>query len=259
MSVSSINPYLTALLGQYSANAAGTSPSSTNQTTSTSSGVQGVSGLDSFELSAPPVTFLGYDSSGNSTGGSLKSDIKAFLEKVKSGTVTEDDIQKLQAELKQADQASGSSQTAANAGSGSSGIGSDIRSFLDKVKDGSVTQNDIQSMQAELQQAGPPPGAAQGTDNSTFGSDLKSFMDKVANGTVTSTDLQKMQTELQQMQQKAGGAHGHHHHGGGGSSSSLDSDLSSFLDKVANGTVTDTDLQSMQSELQQNQQQSASS
>ena len=258
MSVSSINPYLAALYAQNSAIAtSSTSGTSTDKQTSSSSSVQGTSGLDSFELSAPPISFPGYDSSGNSTDGSnLKADIKAFLAKVKNGTVTQDDIQKLEAELKQAAQASGT-QTASSTSStssSSSDLRSDVKNFLDKVKDGSVTQSDLQSMQTELKQAAPPSDAAQGAGNSDF----KSFMDKVANGTVTSTDLQKMQTQLQQMQ-KAGGAHGHHHHGGGDSSSSFGSDLSSFMDKVANGTVTDTDLQSMQSELQQQQQQTASS
>jgi len=176
--------------------------------------------LDSFELSAPQISFSGYDKSGNSTGGSTTQ--------------------------------------------------ADIKNFLDKVKSGTVTQSDIQSLQSELQQATPQSNSAQGTTNSTFGSDLKSFLDKVANGTVTSTDLQNMQTEMQQTQQTAGtgsaqGHHHHHHHSGGdsssssSSSSSLDSDLSSFLDSVANGTVTDTDLKKMQTELQQVQQQSSNS
>lgn len=221
MSVSSVNPYLSAL-SAYLTNAISGTNATTNatQTSTSSSAVQGASSLDSFELSAPQISFSGYDKSGNSTGGSTTQ--------------------------------------------------ADIKNFLDKVKSGTVTQSDIQSLQSELQQATPQSNSAQGTTNSTLGSDLKSFLDKVANGTVTSTDLQNMQTEMQETQKTAGtgsaqGHHHHHHHSGGdsssssSSSSSLDSDLSSFLDSVANGTVTDTDLKNMQTELQQVQQQASNS
>jgi hypothetical protein len=261
MSVSSINPYLTALAGQYSTNAA--SSSGIDQTASNSGSLQGVSGLDSFELSAPPIAFPGYDSSGNSTGGSsLKADIRAFLDKVKTGTVTDDDIKKLQDELKQADQTSDSALTAGSTGSSSSDIRSDIQSFLGKVKDGSLTQSDIQTMQTELQQAGPPsgpsPDAVDDNGVDSLKADIKGFLDKVKDGSVTQSDIQTIQQELQQDQQQSGssGAHRRHQQEGG---SSFGSDLSSFLDKVANGTITDADLQSFQSELQQNQQESGNS
>lgn len=259
MSVSSINPYLSALAAQYTASV--TAATDTTQTSSNTNSIQATNGLDTFELSAPPITFSGYDSSGNATGGSsLHTDIQSFLEKVKNGTVTDDDIKQLQAELKQASQASGASQTASATAStsSSSDLGSDIKSFLDKVKDGSVTTSDIQSMQAELQQAGPPPGPSPAS-NSDSGSaslktDIKNFLDKVKDGSVTQSDIQSMQTELQQAQQTGGSdttKHHHHHEGGSGSSSSFGTDLTSFLDKVANGTLTDSDLTAFQSELQQ--------
>ncbi len=72
----------------------------------------------------------------------------------------------------------------------------DIKSFLDKVADGTVTDEDITEMQSILQEAQESFGVNNGSDP------IKTFMDKVADGTVTDEDITEMQSILQQMQQQ---------------------------------------------------------
>lgn len=194
-----------------------------------------------------------------STSDSGSSDLTSFLDKVKDGTVTDTDLQNMQAQLQQYMQQSSVQNSGYTSNSGNSSD-SDMKVFLDKVASGTVTSTDLTTMQQELQQA----SQSGSTQNSSTVADLKTFLNKVASGTVSSSDLTAMQQELQQVSQ-SGGAHKHHHHHGGAGNSSTSSsssnvaDLTSFLDKVANGSVSETDLQNMQSELQQWQGQSASS
>lgn len=74
-----------------------------------------------------------------------------------------------------------------------------IRSFLDKVKNGTVTASDLESMKTTLTQIpqGPPP-----INNSSSASDsqdvIGSFLNKVKDGTVTESDLTNIQTLLNQ-------------------------------------------------------------
>lgn len=188
-------------------------------------------------------------------------EIKDFLDKVANGTVTDADLQNMQTVLQQTQQqVSGNTQTAdISEDTDSDGI----NSFLDKVAAGTVGDSDLQSMQSVLQtmqQRVNPGGTSTDTDNNA--ADFRSFLDKVANGTVTDTDLQNMQAKLKEMT-TASGTIGRHRHprpsseseGTNPNSTSLDTtdaddtDLKSFLDKVAAGTVTDSDLQEMQSIL----------
>jgi hypothetical protein len=86
--------------------------------------------------------------------------------------------------------------------------------------------------------------------NDTTASDIKSFLDKVANGTATATDLQNMETEMEQAASSTGSSTT----ASTGSStgvSGIGTDIKSFLNKVANGTATATDLQNMETEMEQ--------
>ena len=108
---------------------------------------------------------------------------------------------------------------------------------------------------------GPPPASQAASSNATGSgttsdSDpIKIFLDKVAGGTATQSDLTSIQSYLQQMQANSTGGttgttdadstNGAHHRANA---------LKDFLDKVADGSVTEADLTSMQSYLQQMQQ-----
>lgn len=87
-----------------------------------------------------------------------------------------------------------------------------MKDFLDKVKSGTVTQDDLNSIQAELkqdQQSGPddaiknsPPPIDRNDNKESSSADIiKSFLDKVKSGTVTQDDLQNMETQLKQQEQ----------------------------------------------------------
>jgi hypothetical protein len=86
---------------------------------------------------------------------------------------------------------------------------SDIKSFLDKVANGTATATDLQNMETELEQAtsstdsSTTASTGSSTTASSIRSDLKSFLDKVANGTATATDLQSMEAEMEQVQEQA--------------------------------------------------------
>ena len=102
--------------------------------------------------------------------------------------------------------------------------------------------------------AGMPPMMG----NDTTASDIQSFMNEVANGTATDTDLKNMETELEQAASPTGSSTtsstGSSTTASTGSStgvSNLRADIKSFMNEVANGTATDTDLKNMETELQQ--------
>ena len=125
---------------------------STTQASSTASG-QNVS-------NRRKATFENSD--GDTVQLSMPPDIKGFLDKVKDGTVTENDIKEMQAKLVEFEQ-SAQAQSASNSNAASrQGDGPDIKSFLDKVKAGTVTETDLSNMKDQLakaeQQGGPPPG-----------------------------------------------------------------------------------------------------
>ncbi len=107
---------------------------------------------------------------------------------------------------------------------------------------------------------GMPPPPMMGND--TTASDISSFMDEVANGTATDTDLQNLETELEQAQaaSSTSSSTGTSTSSSTGTSTSsststsnIRADIKSFMDEVANGTATDTDLQNMETELEQAQ------
>jgi hypothetical protein len=198
-------------------------------------------------------------------------EIKDFLDKVASGTATNDDLKNMQSVLQKMRQQFNSSGVN-NEDSNTTTASDPIKAFLDKVMNGTATDDDLQNMQSVLQTMQKQRSSETAKDDAgSIDSELKSFLDKVASGTATDDDLKNMQSELQKMQQQFGGrgVHRHHHHHGSESdgtnpnSTSLDttnvnnsnSDLKSFLDKVAGGTATNDDLKNMQSILQQMQQQ----
>jgi regulator of sigma D len=212
----------------------------------------------------PPPPPNGAGGTGFESG--IGSEIKDFLDKVASGTATQDDLDTMQSVLQKMQQQSGTRQVNSN----SKGDGTDpIKSFLDKVAAGTATTEDLTSMQSVLQQVQQSfaPNGEQGNRTGSGSDPIREFLDKVANGTITDDDLKTMQNVLKQMQQQSGsnGAHMHHRHQSSESEStnpngtSLDttysgSGIKEFLDKVANGTATDDDLKDMQSLLKQMQQ-----
>jgi hypothetical protein len=130
-------------------------PSYTNSTTQASSAASG-----SNIGNRRKATFENSD--GDTVQLSMPPDIKGFLDKVRDGTVTDNDIQEMQDKLVEFEQ-SAQAQLASNSNAASrQGDGPDIKSFLDKVKAGTVTETDLSNMKDQLtkadQQGGPPPG-----------------------------------------------------------------------------------------------------
>ncbi len=228
--------------------------SATNsQTTSATGSVQGVSGSsgDSFQLSGSqpmsaglygPPPPMPLDNSGSSTSSSgttsssstssstdtLMKDIKSFLAKAADGTATDSDLTSLESEL----QAAGVMSTGSNTVSSTSSTGDSS----------TVTGTGLSS------------GSGSGSGN--IMNDIKSFLAKAADGTATDSDLTALESELQSAKQTApqpppfsSGS------STSSSTSSSDSDtllkeIQSFLAKVADGSVTDSDLATLKSELQ---------
>lgn len=125
-----------------------------------------------------------------------------------------------------------------------------IGSFLEKVKNGTVTADDLKSMKTTLSQIpqGPPPG---NNNNST--DPIGSFLDKVKNGTVTADDISAMQSLLNSSDDQtiSSADSGTVSSVSSSSSSSTTDPIGSFLDKVKNGAVTSNDLTSMETFLNQ--------
>lgn len=265
MNISSLNSSLANLYTQYYTNnsvSTNTNLSDTSLSGTSGQELQDVLGIsldgDTFSRSSSLGSLTTYSSSGDRPAGpppdgavAPNSDIKDFLDKVKDGTVTQNDLTKMQTELQEMDQSqnTGSTQSTSSVNSTQNNSTDFIKSFLDKVKSGTVTQDDLTNMQTELSQdqpAGSPPGGA-GAPNSG----IKDFLDKVKAGTVTQDDLTKIEAELQQMDQNQ-------ESGSTQSTSSVSSTqnnstdfIKSFLDKVKSGTLTQDDLQSMEAQLQQ--------
>ena len=142
---------------------------------------------------------------------------------------------------------------------GSTGLVKQAQSTAGNVSGNNNSDGD--TFELSLSSAMMPNAATQTQAGSnTLREDIAGFLTKIEKGTATSTDLQSMQNELQQAQQSGttglSGHHHHHHHGTGAVSnsqdttaSSISSDLSSFLDKVSQGTATDSDLSTIESEM----------
>lgn len=168
-------------------------------------------------------------------------DFKSFMEKVKDGTVTDEDLASMQELLNTTDIQSmmpppppppdssegvgmdGIGSVGADAVSGSSEESTDaqtIISFLDKVKEGTITEDDLTEMQdllTEMEEQGiqmrppmPPPMMGMSQTSSEDSEDessiwesesadlqtLMSFFEKVKEGTVTEDDLTQIQNLL---------------------------------------------------------------
>ena len=221
MNVSSINNsawwYQLNALKKASANTDSTTDTTTTTTASTSQSITMNSDGDTFELSGnapppppppgpPPANGAQSDSATDSSTNSSSDLIREFLDKVADGTVTETDLDSIQKYLLQLQ--ANSTDSTNNAGNSNGAVhhrGDALKAFLDKVADGSVTEEDLSSMQSFLQQmqqnmVGGTSAAS--NSNSTAGQDqLETFLEKVAAGSVTKDDLASMQTFLQQLQQ----------------------------------------------------------
>jgi soluble cytochrome b562 len=121
-----------------------------------------------------------------------------------------------------------------------------LQEFLEKVKNGTVTESDLSGMQDKLSSMSQQLVTINTQQSVSDTSGLKDFLEKVQSGSVTAADLKDMQTELLQMQQSSSA----------NETTSLGdiSALKSFMEKVKQGTVTDSDLKDMQEQLNQMQQ-----
>lgn len=219
MNVSSINNstwwYQLNALKKANANDDTTTDGATTATAGNSQNITMNSDGDTFELSGavppppppgpPPANGAQADSSTESSTNSSSDLIREFLDKVASGTVTDDDLASIQSYLQQM-QAGNTGSVSSTGTSGNHHYRGDaLKDFLDKVADGSVTDADLSSMQSLLQQM--QQNTVSGTSsasnsNSTASQDpLKIFLEKVAAGSVTKDDLTSIQTFLQQLQQ----------------------------------------------------------
>jgi hypothetical protein len=141
--------------------------------------------------------------------------------------------------------------SSASATQGSSQADTDSEDFS-AIYGTTLSNSDGDALQGYSGMAGMPPMMG----NDTTASDIKSFMEKVANGTATATDLQNMETELEQAASSTGSGTTSSTSSSTGTSS-IGDDVKSFMEKVANGTATATDLQNMETELEQEQGQTA--
>ena len=81
------------------------------------------------------------------SASTAESSLNGFLTKVENGTVTDDDLKKMQSLLKTAppDFPSGIADRV-----GFKGTDSDLKSFLSKVGNGTITDDDLKKMQTQL-------------------------------------------------------------------------------------------------------------
>ncbi len=227
----------------------GSTYGSGSQVSSASSGTGSSGGTDQVDLSEDYLSF------------------QSFLDKVKNGTVTDDDLTKMQEQMNASSQMPPPPPPMQMTGAGEGEETDTIGSFLDKVKNGTVTTDDLTNLQAVLANMGSSNTDTVSSSDSgqlTF----ESFLDKVKDGTVTEDDLTEMQSLLEEMDENAGNVQnrppmppppmgmmgfGDNSESTDESESSSDSTdsltLQSFLDKIKDGTVTDDDLTEMQSLL----------
>ena len=136
-----------------------------------------------------------------------------------------------------------------------SGSGVDLGSFLEKVKNGTVTEADLEGLKTQLTEAQNQTDSTTGSSESSEETDIrdsiKDLLDKVKAGTVTEEDLSEMKDLLTNAQASGGmspmGGGRPPMMGGGPPPSDENSEaIGSFLDKVKNGTVTESDLTDLQ-------------
>lgn len=167
-----------------------------------------------YQLRGSSVTTT--DSTSQSTQSSspkndIGLDVRNFLDKVTSGTVTDSDLSSMKDELTDAKEQFGSTCP--------SMMGKDMSDFLNKVQDGSVTDDDLTAMKENLEKrkqhfainpmmmGGIPPMMGNSGDDSEIGQNsdfIKVFLDKVKDGTVTDSDLSAMQEKLSAVQGESG-------------------------------------------------------
>lgn len=137
----------------------------TTQATSNSQQVSGITNIDgdSFKLSGAGNTWRGSLQGSDDNSNAL--DLKNFLDKVKNGTVTQDDIAALKEKLNSIQETAGAAPPPPP--KDDNGLGADIKSFLDKVKNGTVTDDDLKALQSELNQADEQNDTSTTAQNST--------------------------------------------------------------------------------------------
>jgi hypothetical protein len=88
------------------------------------------------------------------------------------------------------------------ASSGDPALNPQIKSFLDKVANGTATNQDMKDMQNVAQKDLGAISMNSTVANNTHASQIKNFLTKIANGTATDADLKSMQDILKQSQQQ---------------------------------------------------------
>ena len=187
------------------------------------------------------------------------TDVKSFLDKVKAGTVSDSDLSSMQTALTKLQEQYGTSS--------SSLVKPDdeLSNFLDKVQSGTVTTDDLSSMKTTLSQASnnmekhfgpPPPGGKppQGKNDGGALGQIDDFLSKVQEGSVTDSDLTTIQALLKSMASASDEEDEDEDESSSTSvasaaSSSALSNIQSFLDKIKDGTASDSDLNSLQKTL----------
>jgi hypothetical protein len=151
---------------------------------------------------------------GDTAQFSIPVDIKGFLDKVKDGTVTDEDVKAMQAKLVEFEKQA-QTQLAANAnGASRNSEGPDIKAFLDKVKAGTVTAADLNTMKEALSKAdsdlanrpnkppggpppggpppgGPPPAQSSSSSSSSTDSDYDTLTEELLEALIEAADKKK--------------------------------------------------------------------
>lgn len=278
MNVSSVGNswYLYNKYGTQNSNSTNTASATDTETQSTNSDKKR-STLDSETLQAlfsgmlsQGIVFSGtyYINSSNGTGESANEEadtvqsIASVLEKVKNGTVSDSDLTDLQSLMTR------NTENAKDSGDGSLSI----EEFLGKVKNGTVTDSDLNALQSELNSltdgsgiaAAPPPPPPPPPPPSEENDAIKAitdFLEKVKDGTATDSDLSDLQALLTQSGSQtsdtssvsAADPSSSVASASSASNTSNSISLEEFLEKVKNGSITDSDLSLLQTELNEQQ------
>ena len=125
-----------------------------------------------------------------SSSGSYDSSTVKTLSEIRSGSLTS------------TKNSSGSTETTSRDTDVSeiSEEGYQLKSFMDKVKDGTVTETNLKEMQETLSSSSEFSKMSASSDSS----DLSSFLKKVKNGTVSESDLAEMKDKIAQMEGQIG-------------------------------------------------------
>ncbi|MTV48207.1 hypothetical protein GJ688_04310 [Heliobacillus mobilis] len=190
--------------------------------------------------------------SGEHTSGkkpNLDPDIKNFLDKMRDGTATDDDLTNIMSTL----QAKSTEDTASTTQS-TSGT-DDIGSFIDKLKNGSATAEDMQDIMSKMKEraslgfhqsmmnggmtslpfnlTGSASQAENGADST-----LKSLLDKMRDGTATAEDLTNAMSTFTNATSDSTSS------STSTTSASSTEPIKSFFDKLKDGTATESDMKS---------------